>query len=157
MSQNISNPSSRIDTGHLILGYLNRVLMSISCRTLSISHCAIVISDAFAAAFANQCYNASKSIDLLCFKLAVNMATFVSFVEKQQDLFVRITRILNNVKKLGKDHINRHIIDIKIASMDSHWEKFQSNHESSSLLATRKQRVITMLKIISTPTVRRYT
>lgn len=63
------------------------------------------------------------------FESEVIMATFASYVERQQDLFMRIARTVENVKKLGKENVTRHAIDVRVISMDAHWEKFQQNHD----------------------------
>ncbi|GAB1867339.1 Gag-pol polyprotein [Camponotus japonicus] len=71
------------------------------------------------------------------------MSTFTSNIEKQNDLFGRITRAFENAKKLGSDKMNRFTLDARIQSLDHNWERFQNNHEKLVGAITEKTRPLT--------------
>lgn len=56
------------------------------------------------------------------------MSTFAAVFERQQDLFHRIARALDNAKKQGRDRLTRHSVEVRIATLDGNWDKFQENH-----------------------------
>jgi len=57
------------------------------------------------------------------------MATFEAVVEKQNELFGRIARAVENTKKLGIENLNRYTLDSRIQAVDNYWNKFQANHD----------------------------
>ncbi|XP_077263061.1 uncharacterized protein LOC143897943 [Temnothorax americanus] len=53
---------------------------------------------------------------------------------RQQELLTRISRATENTRKLGKSNVTRGILEARIKTLDSNWEKFQAQHE---ILRTR--------------------
>lgn len=53
-------------------------------------------------------------------------------LDKQYDLFKRIAKSWENTKKLGKDRLNRHTLELRVQSIESSWEAFRSNHDKLS-------------------------
>lgn len=56
------------------------------------------------------------------------MSTFAT-LERQNDLFGRISRALENTKKLGADKLNRFTLESRLRSLEKNWERFQSSRD----------------------------
>ncbi|XP_025996900.1 uncharacterized protein LOC113005488 [Solenopsis invicta] len=63
------------------------------------------------------------------------MAEFKSTVLQQNDIFYRINRTVENLKKRGKDNLTRQHLDTTLELLDSKWRKFADAH--SVLLGKR--------------------
>jgi hypothetical protein len=62
------------------------------------------------------------------------MASFDALVRQQEHLHHRISHIIENLKKMGKDKITSHTVDARIQLLNEYWKPFVSGH--ASILAT---------------------
>jgi len=58
------------------------------------------------------------------------MSKFEAVVRTQTELHHRIGRIVENLKKLGKDKITPLTINSRLELLETHWKSFQSSHSS---------------------------
>lgn len=63
------------------------------------------------------------------------MTSIAAITERQHDLFTRIAHTIDNLKRGGKEKINRHSIDARLQLLESNWGKFVASHEK--LVAAR--------------------
>ena len=49
-------------------------------------------------------------------------------IDRQSELFIRISNSIDNLKKLGKDNINREVLEIRLDRLRKNWSAFEENH-----------------------------
>lgn len=70
------------------------------------------------------------------------MANLEATLRKQLDIHHRISRTVDNMKKLGKDKITVTVINTRLQLLDAQWDKFQSYHGALLTAQTEEMKSI---------------
>ncbi|XP_011859790.1 PREDICTED: uncharacterized protein LOC105557213 [Vollenhovia emeryi] len=68
------------------------------------------------------------------------MTSITAYLDRQHELFGRIARTVENLKRSGKENISRHAIDTRLHLLEGHWEKFVSAHDTILAAVTSEQK-----------------
>ena len=63
----------------------------------------------------------------LNFTMAVSLE-ILQLIDRQLELFNGISNFMDNLKKVGKDSINREVLEIRLDRLRKNWSIFEENH-----------------------------
>lgn len=71
-------------------------------------------------------------------RIASTMSKIEAIIRAQHEVHHRISRVIDNLKKLGKDKITPLVLDTQLTALESYWKSFHASHSVLVVMQTEE-------------------